>query len=468
MVKRTARVVWPSSYRGRVVNMPATVPYRSSYVSNVARAAGAIARAGLRQAARTHPVGRAAVKAYDVVKAGRKLYSNLKRKNVGKRSGVTRGQRYITKGSYAGPFRKVTSKGNRDSMDKYNRDGVVFIHEAIGNVTNNDSVYVLNEAVNSRDCIFYMLSAMFRRLLEKAGCRIRGANDAILSPNAGNVSSTGYIFRLVKINLVSGVQVTHDFTILAATTFNLLCEDYRNEFEQYATGHGELNNQNVDELFKILLLFGNAESQDVRAEMLFNETFIDFAGKSQLKVQNRTKATGGSEDAENINNNPLQGRSYLFKGVPKPKANGYNVGGANSSTFPFERLQFNNAVSAFGGTGGNLDNSFKEPPSPRLFWNCFKASRIRLEPGDIKSYTVFEKHSGNILKLLKKFRLQLDAAGVWTTYSAFKCQMIALEDVINANAAETISIQYELERTLGVKCWTKQRKWYKSEYALRT
>jgi len=400
-----------------------------------------------------------------------RVYNYLKNRNARQQAlkkPAAKRVRFDTNGGYAGRVQKPTRRGVRTGFDQFNKNGVVFVNEVIGNQTDQDSVFILNEAVNSRDVIFYMLCAMMRRLLEKAGCRIRGHNDAIMTPNAGNVSSTGYLVRMVKINLLTGVQVTHDFTILAATTFKALCEDYRNEFEQYATGHGELNNQNVDELFNLLLLFGNSESQDVRAELLFNETFIDFYGKSELKIQNRTKATGGSEDAENVNNNPLQGRTYIFKGVPKPKANGYIVGGANSGTFGFERLLFNNAISVFGGNSGGMDPNFKEPPSPKLFWNCFKAGKIRLDPGQIKSFIVTERHSGNILKLLKKFRLQLDAGGLVTTYSAFKTQMVALEDVINANAAETISVQYELERTLGVKCWNKQKKWYKSEYALST
>jgi len=454
---RSARRTMGSAFRAMRSRYSARVASRAGAAVAGRAAAGGLAAAGA-VGAGVAGLGYGAYRVYDYVKK-RNARQRAMKKPAAKRT------RWHTTGGYGGRV-KVRRRGVATQWDKFNKNGVVYVNEVIGNMSDPNSVYLMNEVVNCRDLIFYLCCAMLRKLLEKAGMRVTGFDDAVFSPNAGNVSSTGYLIRLVKINNLTGVQVTSDFTILAATTFGSLCANYRNEFEQYATGHGELSNANMDELYKFIVLFGNSESQDMRAEMLFNETFMTFTGKSEMKVQNRTKATGGSEDAENVNNNPLTGKTYLFKGVPKPKANGYVVGGANGALYPFERLVYNEAIQKFGGGTAGFDANMKEPPNPKLFWNCYKAGKIHLEPGQVKSFVISETHSGNVLKLLKKFRLQLDGSGIVTTYSAFKVQMIALEDLINVNAAENISVQFELERTLGVMCYTRQKKYYKSQYLL--
>lgn len=378
-------------------------------------------------------------------------------------------QRYVTKGRYVGQFKKPTKRGVKTGFDSYNRRGVVSVNEIIGSVTDQDCVYLLNEVFNSRDVIYYIAAAMIRKLVEMGGGRVTGNTEPVFTVTDGETSSPAYHIRLTKENTVTGARQTNDYTFVAATEFQDIVEFFRNEFENYCSGYGELSNDNVREFVRLDLLYGNIdEAQDIRATMFFNETFIDMKGVSEMKIQNRTKATGGSEDAENINNNPLQGRSYLFMGIPKPKGNGRVIGGTNGSLFAFERLPTTKGVSNFGASTGGLNANMREPPDPRLFWNCKKSTKIRLEPGDIKSYWASQSVSGNVLKLLKKIRLQLDAGGQFHTYTYFKVQMIALEDVINANAAETISIQYEVERKLGVKCFTKQKKFYKTEYHLQT
>jgi len=95
-----------------------------------------------------------------------------------------------------------------------------------------------------------------------------------------------------------------------------------------------------------------------------------------------------------------------------------------------------------------------------------------LEPGQIKTFVNNASKTGNILKILKALRFQRAVNAVsgaqFSNYSIFPVQLIALEDVLNANAEENIIVQYEVERKLGVKCWMKQKKYMLGEYELRT
>lgn len=379
-----------------------------------------------------------------------------------------RNYKWHTTGKYVGPFKKVTKRGARTAFDAYNKVGVVHTSETIGSVTDQDCCYIMNEVINSRDLIYYIVCAMIRKLIEKAGFRVEGIDSCPFDKDAGDSNEVNYHVQLVTHNYQTGAATVRDYKVLAGNTFGVICDDFRNSFEQYCSGHGELALENMDEPYKFVLWQGpdDGTGANIRSVMIMNETFIDLFGTAEMKVQNRTKATGGSEDAENVNNNPLQGWSYLFNGVPKAKANGREAAVSQPATLVFERMQYPNGVTSFGiGVGTSPD--FKEPPFPKMFWNCVKASKIRLEPGNIKSFTAAKRRSGNVLKILKTIRLQLNIPGTYSTYSVHPVQMIALEDVINANAAETISVQFEVERKLGVKCWTKQKKYFRTDYEVR-
>lgn len=372
---------------------------------------------------------------------------------------------YQTTGGYRGRFRKASRRGTKSTYDIYNKYGVVDINEIYGSVSDQTCVYIVNEVINTKDAIYYMIAAMLRKLIEKAGGRVTGNTSAVFSTTSGATSAANYIIRLQTQNSATGVASTTDYTFTTATQFQSIVEAFRSYFESYCAGYGKADNSNTIEPVRFILINGSTPStESVQSEMYFNETFVDIKGKSEIKVQNRTLATGGSGDAENVNNNPIQGRSYIFKGVPKPKANAFIQAGTNGALYAFERLDYPNAVSTFGATASAaLDQNMREPPAASLFWNCKKSAKVRLEPGMIKSFYESDYMSGNVLALLKKMRLQTTADGGLTNYSVMKIQMIAFEDVINANAEELISVQYEIERTIGVKCREKQQKYYKTE-----
>jgi len=373
-------------------------------------------------------------------------------------------RKYATTGGYQGRI-KASRRGTKSTWDIYNKYGVVDINEIYGSVSDQTCVYIVNEVINTRDAIYYMIGAMLRKLIEMAGGRVTGNTSTVFSTTSGSTSSVNYIIRLQTQNSTTGATQTIDYSLIATTQFQSIVEAFRPAFESYCAGYGKADNDNCIEPVRFILINGSTPTtESVQAEMYFNETFIDIKGKSEMKVQNRTLATGGSADAENINNNPLQGRSYVFRGVPKPKANAFIQGGTNGALYAFERLDYPNAVSTFGATAtAALDQNMREPPLPSLFWNVKKSSKVRLEPGAIKSFYESDYLSGNVLALLKKMRLQTNSTGAYINYSTMKLQMLAFEDVINANAEELISIQYEIERTIGVKCYVKQKKYYKTE-----
>lgn len=379
------------------------------------------------------------------------------------RSRSRRSRRLDVSGAGYGGKVYSTKSGIVNRMNAFNKTGVAQVHESLGSVTDPDCVYIVNEVVNARDCIFNMIGALLRKLLEKAGIRITGYDGSVVSLNDGRSNLTDYFIRIVTQNTVSGTQTFIDTGIFSANTFEAITGSFVQTMEEYSAGHGRFGPLNNTEMVKIMFYqIRGDNNESMLSQLFFNEVFVDIYSKSEMKVQNRTQATGGSTDAENISNNPLQGRVYMFKGIPKPKANDTVNGGTSGSSFLAERILYPKGISTFGAA--SLSNTWKEPPFAKMFWNCTQAGGIRLEPGQIKQFNAIGRKSGNFLKILKSIRLQMNNVVLpITNYSIFPCQMIALEDVINANAAENISITYEVQRMLGVKCYTKEKKYFRTQ-----
>lgn len=413
-------------------------------------------------------------------KLGAYVKTGVKKRKVGaaappqRRPRPRRGNRWVTRGHFEGRFRRPTRRAGR-SMDQFNKKGWSTVTELTGDVTDADCCYLLNASVAARDVLYWSLAATVRKLFEIAGGRPTGVGDTVFPPTGGATSSSGMQVYMTSINLQTGLETASLFyDIVTATTFANVVDALLPYVEGFSAGFGQNSDSNMEMPYQITLMekipivpltdpltYHNI----VRAQVIFNETTVTIGASSQMKVQNRTKATGGSEDAENINNNPLQGRLYYLTGLPKPKNNGKRPGGANSAVFPFERLQYPNELSYFGAASGGFDPEFREPPSPGFFYNCGKSSYVRLEPGNIKTYTCYYKKTMLITKLWRMVRLQRNSVvsgDNFVQYSAFPCQMIGLEDVINANAAENISIQFEVERKFGAFVTVRKNRWTKT------
>jgi len=438
---------------------------RAAGAAGMIGAAGSIARGavtggwmGAGKAAAMH-VGRWGAK---------RLFKHFTR-NRTKRS-TSSATKWHTTGGYQGSFKRPTRGAGR-SMDIYNKKGWTAVSEYTGSVSDPDCCYLLNAAVSANDVLFYSMAAAVRKLFELAGISPTGLNEGMFTPSGGSFNSTQLQVGLISINLQTGLETASVFYAITTTSlFADVVGAFMPYIQNYSAGSGSSADANMELPYKLVLteqVPTTVPYQVVNAEVLFSECSITLSGKSIMKVQNRTKATGGSEDETNINNNPLQGRIYQLSGLPKPKANGKRIGGLNSAVFPFERLQYPDEVSSFGSASGGFDPEFREPPSPGYFYNCSKSSFVRLEPGAIKSYTLgYSKHM-NILRLWRMVRLQRNTGNTFVQFSTFPVQMLALEDVINANAAENISIQFEVERHFGAYASIKHNRFTKTHLVVK-
>jgi len=450
--------------RNAMMTPPRSSPRRSSPYRPTRRMAAGLASAVIEQIASNTPNGRAAIAA---VRAGRAISSAYRatrrpypssrtQRSAGNPIMVsTRSQRYVTNGKYKGKFKRERKAYGNQFAEK----GFLNTIEVSGTVTDPDCVYLLHVAADPYLIIGHAVEALVRKLFAKGGAVVNSVTEevGISSP----IDSAAWVIKLVSCqrgNPTPIVWETKTFTTTNNQSIRDIATPMLTHFMQYSTGYttvpGTGNNANTFEPMFLQLysvdyaVSGNTDRIIANID-LRNESIVYYS-KSTMKIQNRSKAADGGVDATNVNNNPLVGRSYTFSGTPNPRQMG---------AYPLGRIPITRGVGLVRAsdlvvtTGGP---AYKEPPKSSAFTNCKSTSKVRLDPGDVKTSTVSVTGEKNFMKWLKAIRLSYGPQGIgadgnyYSTYSIFKSQMFAFEDLINVNLTELISCAYEVNRESGI------------------
>lgn len=374
-----------------------------------------------------------------------------------RRRPVVRGQKYHTTGKYGGKFSKKF-KPVQNSVVR--QKGFVHTAEIHGIVSDPDCAYVGQSCYSGYQIVELICQCLLKKLFAKANFVCQSITQNLPAFSDDNVSNLWRI-RFARINREDGTVDNQDFTTVANTSINLIVGDksagvapqwpgFVNSMLAYMTGdYGSGTSAlNVQEPYMMFLYReeGNVGVfyQHEAVLHLGMEEFHIFS-KSELKVQNRTLAADNSNDATDVSNNPLIGYEYRFSsGSPRSKH------GTNSNLL--------SSVSEPSGLitarAAQLEAAMKEPPSPTSWWNCVASSKVRLEPGEIKKSVIYHKSSMNLLKFMKKCNFSVGHN--LKQVSLFgKSSLLALEDIINVNPTNNISLAYEINREFGGYLTTK-------------
>ena len=94
-----------------------------------------------------------------------------------------------------------------------------------------------------------------------------------------------------------------------------------------------------------------------------------------------------------------------------------------------------------------------------MFWNTQYCNDIKLQPGEIRSQKIYHTTSMPFMKFLKSVKLGYGPGASLVRKSVHlfgKSGMLALEEVINANAEFPIEVAYEINREFG--CYLSSKK----------
>ena len=401
------------------------------------------------------PYYRAGKMAYNVGKALYKTYGSPRRKG-NPVPAVVRGKmgRYHTRSYYVGRFKR--KRIGRSKTDVYLRNGFKNTAEVTGVVADPDCVYVGHSTTCGHRILTIFLQAALRKLFKKSvNWTCTNVTDHIRGYQG---FSDGYRLVLQYIDTQTGTVGAEEIydTTTADTIYRIVGDtasgvapawpNLYNFWINYIMSAGNNVAGSTQKPLRLMLYAKEANVStfwQFRGDIHFPDETINLFIQSDLKIQNRTLATDGSADAEDVSNAPLQGRSYEFSSAaPRPRIDGVSfLEGVVDSTgaITVQAAQFAGTVAA---------QQMKEPPEPRVFWNVVKKGKVLLNPGAIRKDTLTYKVSMNCYRFFEKldWRPNVPVGTGKQMKAAGKCALFALEDMINVNLSQNISIAYEINR----------------------
>lgn len=362
-------------------------------------------------------------------------------------------------GVYLGPVKK--GKRLSRKLDKFLTKGFSNTHEITGDVTDTDCCYIAVGAIAGYKTIELLCQALLRTLFQRAGLAITGIDQVLVNDITGALgtvtgsSAIGWRLNLKLRDVTTNVDtwlfydttnaetiqsITGTLTPVAfAATVPANWPDLISAFRDYSAGGGVASTINVREPIFLALQCkdlnpGGTDSWRTVAQLNLRDMYVHCRSKAVIKVQNRSKGASGSGETTAVDTNPVRFVKYVFNGNPRPRAIGSIFPQANATT---------GVITAYGHL---LTSDLLEPPMPKFFWNCYRRVADHLNPGIMKSDAVTYYVKKPLLKFLQQLRTSVNAAGNAEQNLNCKYALYAFEDLLNFNAAQKISIAYEVNR----------------------
>lgn len=363
-----------------------------------------------------------------------------------------KGRRYGS-GHLAGKL--AGKKATRPSLwKKCEREGIITKAEVKGNLKDPDCIYLGYTPFSASDAGLMVLRAIIRKLLKKAISFNPVTVETPIDYSVGGYSGAQLTFRLWRERLDGVIDnyFTYDSvsTSTILTVSNALEEAFLNEFAQN-TADGDAYNQN--RLYKITLdewtsVAGLATAYRKLGELNIANMKVHLTAIGTMQVQNRTINDAGDDDAGDVNNVPLVGKMYTFKGalpitqVPRPELT------TLSGLFT---MRAGEVVS------NNQVDNWDEPPDKSNFMNCSRVRKVAMNPGDVKKDRVTFTRSMRIRDFMDMVKERRYASRFTASrlYKTGDCHMIALEKSLNFGLPIDVVYTYDIKIGCMVTTWEK-------------
>lgn len=356
-------------------------------------------------------------------------YIPKKLRSMGNYSGYAAGK--FTKSAKKNPFARFTKKGFVTTVE---------IGTVLTGLVPGNAVYFGHASHGNTGLMIRTFSRqMVVRLFEKAGVEIVDLETETPGPGNFIVEYSYLLTDPLEINInMSGLS----YNQIASAITNAI-----NTAWQSVDGQ---RNFVINEARVISTTNETIAKQDYR------NAYIEIMVKSDLKVQNRTVATGTDEDAnstENVANQPLYGKFYTGRG------NGLQCRVETNAQIG-KSLIVSTATGVLSYAPAASQYWLKEPPLPILFSPLPKYHRALLDPGAVKTNTIINSYK---IKLSDWFD-QLK----WVFQSGFKdvqqqsrmgkFAIFAMEKMICVSATDSVPvIGIELNQRCGVLITHKRK-----------
>jgi len=382
-----------------------------------------------------------------------------------KYKGVKKSSKKLKRGSYtrfpvmsrmSGVVRRGTRK-QANAFAKYSSRGTVSTHQVSGFVSDPDCVYLTAASIAPDTHIYDICQVIARKLLSKANIYPTDTESTLplgspqFATGSANASLGKYTWGIYDYQ---GTSISTG-SISTTTSLEGFAAALQPALVSYASGATNSSSTNVMVPHTVMLFHTSYETSggvelpivETISTLYLENEYISILSEVNIKLQNRTLSDDNSTSDTDITKNPIEGYVYEMMGCPKPKldylkllksvnvSNGMNLIRAAQvyATYPV--------------------NAIKEPPLPKAFSNCYRARKLYINPGGIKTVRFYFTKKMGLLNWLKDVRDQYDATPNGVTVPA-PHRLIALKDVINVSTGNNVNVAYEMNRRTGIMLTT--------------
>ena len=350
-------------------------------------------------------------------------------------------------------FVKPKYRVRRKSRKHFNyKNGITLTTEHGGQISDKYSVYLMHNSVPLGTLSYQIGCCLAKRLVEKYfNTDIVNMEQSINAFTTGNLSCDIEYFYTPSWTTMETQLVTNAVSALSVKDFGYDIADKLRTL---------LSNNPRAVLWKIRLYQKNTPGVNENLTTInLRSIQFDLYVKSSLKFQNRSASTLGTESDE-VDNIPLYGKSYDCKGSGFYVSDRVRVAASPNNNYnQFITQQINGLMVTHGQS--EPTGSIKEPPQPNYFQNCSKYSKVKVEPGEIKtSVLVFKRRI--FLSTLQTALCNIGNSDNAVIHRFGNSRLIALEKIMETHSGfddPTVSIQvgYELNNYFNINIMENNR-----------
>lgn len=348
-------------------------------------------------------------------------------------------QRGATASKSAGKFSKG-SKGGYTKMDVIARKGVVYADETGGQVVCQPietALLIGHTTCTQTDLLRSMAAGLAKLCAFRMKFQIESITNKI---QVGAATGRTIVFSLDYRNGLGGTVGTHDAIMNINATWELLINNWAAWFGTV------IGTNRVHVLNRIRIYYEQVGTtpivnHETIASIDLAKAKIHLFAKSSLKIQNRTINVAGNDEADDVDNVPLYGKSYYGNG------NYVQYGEANAFIYPDNLANENRVTRTF-----TVNTSPAEPFLKSQLSNCTRYGKAHLDPGQIKTSVLYFSKT---LLVNTLFAEMTRSNGTYGSNASLGCpiqygkyQMFHLEKMIQSiitSETNSIKVAYEVD-----------------------
>lgn len=338
--------------------------------------------------------------------------------------------------------RKRVSKLRLSKKGKVARGGIEVVREVGGTVTGTNCVYIGHITRPVEQVLRAMWAAVVKELLTHAGVDVVEW-ETVIPMNADmylevsyQLKGDGALFQSKPFYRTAGSHTFSEIVLaFLSPTGNLpgttTCPWMVS------------SNESRDFAFQsIAFVIGGAATNALKpAKLNMNQLMTNWVIKSTLKMQNRTVTTAEDNEVTDVDNVPLNGKSYMGKGT-----------GASYDKKDANFCCYGDSTNGVITPGTSTITSTQEPPEPWHFAKVFKYGKVRFDPGVMKTSSITDTTSYSFDRLMNMIV-------PWSTNYNYpvrnlgQYRFVALERMIHNESSTTLAVAFE--HNLNMICKAK-------------